>query len=992
MPPIRSYLWRKLRSNCASTESARRKEPLELPDLENQPISPTSPIAQEEDYEIPHSEASNSSCSAISTWRLSNHSSLISPSSVSVNTELSDYSVDGNDSCEMMVESSETEVESTLSPIATSSEFSFEVVSDHYDVHFVGRHIGNADNDDCDNNVDIKECADSRPNDESSTLSSNVEAACNLDDTPSENVYEISCKDDASKCSRPNMSSAVNSSVKNAANFDDISEGFNEVTDYRASSTDTSSCDNFQRNSDNESDDVPETTEQTVSNLDDPLYEGAQISKSESLLLIMAHFLRFGLTQEALGSLLKLISFHMPVGTSFPISKYLFNQHFEGLSATPELHAYCSACSGYVGTKTTTCVECGTLINKDESISKGNYYIIFSISDQIKCLLEDSSIQSKILKDNSEFRKGQCYKELPMSEDDISLTWGSDGAAIFTSSGFSIWPVTLMINELPYAIRRKHVLMGGLWFGNGKPNFATFLKPLVKQLNLLSCDGLMWTNKDKHLVKSKIFPGPLSCDSMARCQLQGLVQFNGKYGCAWCLNPGEQVPKGGGHTNAYSSNQLPLPKQRDKSSYIKDAELAVQTNSTVHGVKKPSMILLLLHFNIISGFVVDYMHCVCIGVVKTMTYLWLENVNARYYIGNQLTTLNNKLTQIRPPSEVSRLCRSLTQRKFWKAHEWRAWLLHYSPLVLKHVLPSTHYTHWLYLVSAMYMLLDDDVSIDMINNSELLLMKFVLDAEEIYGKEYITYNMHLLTHMADSVRNWGPLWSISCFAFESMNHKLGKMISGTQHIEKQIAHKFLLCRTLPHIAINSFQGNFYIKDYFVKTLNHFPLSKFIEKEESGVLLRGAPKLFKLTDNEMYLLHDMGYTNNIALGYDKVSFAGIKITTDKHVHKLRKRNDCYVFLKDKTVAIVKKCFLVCVSCNQIKLCGCDKKCLLYLSILKTKRTDISLEVLGKKIYHEGIVKTNGHKEYRLCSINEFDHKCLVLSDKLVSILPNNVEFD
>ncbi|XP_033106567.1 uncharacterized protein LOC117108598 [Anneissia japonica] len=172
-----------------------------------------------------------------------------------------------------------------------------------------------------------------------------------------------------------------------------------------------------------------------------------------------------------------------------------------------------------------------------------------------------------------------------MGNHDISITWGSDGAAIFKSSSYSIWPLTMMVNELPYPLRRKHVLMGGLWFGNGKPHFPTFLKPVIEELNVLSSVGLNLEDEDGNIITRKVFPGALTCESVARCQLQELTQYNGRHGCSWCYHSGEQVAKGNGHTNVYPSLQDELPQKRDHQSYICDAQRALDTNSSVNGVK-----------------------------------------------------------------------------------------------------------------------------------------------------------------------------------------------------------------------------------------------------------------------------------------------------------------------------------------------------------------------------------------------------------------------
>ena len=52
-------------------------------------------------------------------------------------------------------------------------------------------------------------------------------------------------------------------------------------------------------------------------------------------------------------------------------------------------------------------------------------------------------------------------------------------------------------------------------------------------------------------------------------------------------------------------------------------------------------------------------------------------------------------------------------------------------------------------------------------------------------------NVHLLSHIADTVRNWGPLWAYSCFIYETMNGHLKKMFHGTKDMTKQVHHYVL---------------------------------------------------------------------------------------------------------------------------------------------------------------------------------------------------------
>lgn len=55
------------------------------------------------------------------------------------------------------------------------------------------------------------------------------------------------------------------------------------------------------------------------------------------------------------------------------------------------------------------------------------------------------------------------------------------------------------------------------------------------------------------------------------------------------------------------------------------------------------------------------------------------------------------------------------------------------------------------------------------------------------GVKSVTMNVHLLSHVAECVYNWGPLWCYSCFSFESMNREVKLMFHGSQDMTKQVS-------------------------------------------------------------------------------------------------------------------------------------------------------------------------------------------------------------
>ena len=83
------------------------------------------------------------------------------------------------------------------------------------------------------------------------------------------------------------------------------------------------------------------------------------------------------------------------------------------------------------------------------------------------------------------------------------------------------------------------------------------------------------------------------------------------------------------------------------------------------------------------------------------------------------------------------------------------------------------------------------IRLDCLNAAEHALHKFVSLVPELYGVQHVTFNVHLLTHLAASVRRWGPLSCSSAFFFEDANGKLLTYFHGTRGVAKQIFRSFI---------------------------------------------------------------------------------------------------------------------------------------------------------------------------------------------------------
>lgn len=158
-----------------------------------------------------------------------------------------------------------------------------------------------------------------------------------------------------------------------------------------------------------------------------------------------------------------------------------------------------------------------------------------------------------------------------------------------------------------------------------------FLKPFVAEMNQLSCGGVVWTDKDGNSRVSRVFPGPCSADSVARCLIMNMSQFNGKYGCGWCEAQGEHVAVGRGTARVYPVSNL---RARTNESMKRNARKAERGGKPVCGVKGPSVLYLLSYFVFPFGFVVDYMHAVCSGFVRSTACMWFMQKGSKpYHLG-----------------------------------------------------------------------------------------------------------------------------------------------------------------------------------------------------------------------------------------------------------------------------------------------------------------------------------------------------------------------
>ena len=216
-----------------------------------------------------------------------------------------------------------------------------------------------------------------------------------------------------------------------------------------------------------------------------------------------------------------------------------------------ETKYYCEKCFSIIVEDHCPSLTCGAPFNQSKSLRSGHFFVTLPLKEQLREVLEvhQPKPMPKLTENSYVIRDiydGRMYRELEKSsrsKSTYSINWNTDGIPTHASSNSSVWPLLVTLNELPVDKRRQNVLLGGIWFGRAKPQMSTFLKPFVSEINILAREGFLWKRSGvTGHTRSYIRCAACCTDAVARCNLQGINQFNGEYGCGTCLQNGRCVP------------------------------------------------------------------------------------------------------------------------------------------------------------------------------------------------------------------------------------------------------------------------------------------------------------------------------------------------------------------------------------------------------------------------------------------------------------------
>ena len=397
-------------------------------------------------------------------------------------------------------------------------------------------------------------------------------------------------------------------------------------------------------------------------------------SPGEILLMLLMYCKKYAPSLEGLSYLCKIINriFALPV---FPESAYLLNEMCSTQSKVT-YYKMCPECSLVLldsNASTVECIHCKKLVKVPKNYSSTTFALIdpsdiisrhvHFYEDHYNFVVKERPRTRDIIKD---IYDGRMYKKLVNSlapsdkHQYVTLTLNTDGAEPFKSSNDSAWPIYVMINELPLEKRFKHIITVCTWFGKSQPIMSVYMDEFVKMMNKIKSTGINCIVKgEERSLKPYVINS--TDDTPARKKCNGKTNFNSYEGCDWCYRNGFWYA---GNMRYIVDGEIELRDANTTMTYMLKAQAK---GLPIHGVKHISPLIFLEEFDIDESFSVDQLHAIDSGAGKQGTkFIYHRKLNPL-----QRDLCDQYLLQIRAPSSISRLTRSLKQRSTWKAKEWQ---------------------------------------------------------------------------------------------------------------------------------------------------------------------------------------------------------------------------------------------------------------------------------------------------------------------------------
>ena len=405
------------------------------------------------------------------------------------------------------------------------------------------------------------------------------------------------------------------------------------------------------------------------------------------------------------------------------------------------------------------------------------------------------------------------YERFLQDRNSLGLMLNIDFFQPFKHTTYSVGAIYFSILNLPRSVRYRseNIILAGLIPGPDEPelDLNSFLKPLVEELQAL-WGGIDMPCASGMTRKVRCALLCVACDLPAGRKVCGFLSYTAKYGCSFCK---KAFAGGVGSTDYSGFNRDSWPKRtgdmhrRDAFSLKSHKTKADKTKSESKLGCRYSVLLELQYFNAPRFLIVDPMHNLYLGTAKHfLKRVWIEGNIIGDHMLDQIQDCVNAITV---PAGMGRIPYKIRSGfSSFTANQWQNWVNHFSLIALCDILSTSDLECWRHLVLASRLLCQKQITANDIKLADALL-QFCRRTERLYGKEVITPNMHMHTHLASCVEDYGPLHSFWLYAFERYNGILGGFPNSNRSIEIQLMQRFLYDQEVKTLSLpEEFQDKF----------------------------------------------------------------------------------------------------------------------------------------------------------------------------------------
>lgn len=450
---------------------------------------------------------------------------------------------------------------------------------------------------------------------------------------------------------------------------------------------------------------------------------------------------------------------------------------------------------------------------------------------------------------------------------EIHLSFNIDGLPLTRSSKSQLWPILGSFRNF----KNKEPFIIGAFHGYKKPPSAEeFLKYFVEEAESLIENGFTWNG-----INSKFIIDCFICDAPARAYIACIKTHGRYYACGKCETKGTYMG------NVYPEMNAPL---RTAESFT------AQSQQEHHIGISP---LMRLNINMVSQLPYDYIHLVALGHIKRVLKIMTGKVNPMKLGAQQVLDISKRQLKLQKyiPFEFVRKPRSLDELDRMKATEFRQYLFYTGPVVLRKIVRSNVYNHFIKLSVAMRLLATPDIEFETNRYAKHLLEEYFVEFLQLYGEKNATYNTHGMLHLADDALRWGTLDEFSAFIFENHLQYIKKLIRSNDKPLEQLSNRVYEIRRSHCVkSSNDIISRYKLgRECYNETVIDqctSPMYKDVQFQNFKITIKRPNNYCIMRDESIVMVENICYRNN------SVVVIGRKLKNGKPFFHLPTPSTCY----------------------------------------------------------------------------------------------------